>query len=335
MAQSPRSPSRTNTRVSGPAPAGPWRIQVAAELCGIAPATLRAWERRYGIPVPRRTASAYRLYTADDVELIRRMRALVESGVSPAEASREVLAGSPPAPAPESAASTEPDAGLELARERLLAATLRFDAVGIDAELARLSMLLDAVSLYERVVSPLLEEVGKRWEAGEVSVAQEHMISERVEYALRALLRTLDRHDGPLVLAACIEDEQHVLGMLGAALKLAASGARVVVLGAATPPSAVRAAVASMRPRLVALSVCLAPERARALMKAYGSACGDVPWVVGGTAATALEPAITSAGGLVARGSAPEWQVHVREWLRGGRHHGLRPKPKPPQSPNR
>jgi MerR family transcriptional regulator, light-induced transcriptional regulator len=293
---------------------GPFRIHVAAELSGVPAATLRAWERRYGVPVPRRTASAYRLYAAEDVEQVTRMRELVGQGVSPAEAARIVRAG--PAPL---ALETSPAAadGLELARSRLLAGAQRFDAAAIDGELARLSMLLDAITFYERVVSPLLVEVGRRWEAGTLSVAQEHLLSDRVEYALRAALRTLERSDAPLALFACIDQEQHVLGMLGAALKFAASGARVVVLGAMTPPSAIADAVRSMAPRMVGLSACLVPPSSRALMRAYGGACETTRWVVGGTSAGQLRAAVEAAGGQVAVGAAVEWQGQVREWLRG------------------
>ena len=73
MTQSPPRSGATADR-GGPG-AGPFRINVAAELCGVPAATLRAWERRYGIPVPRRTPSAYRLYTAEDVEQINRVLA--------------------------------------------------------------------------------------------------------------------------------------------------------------------------------------------------------------------------------------------------------------------
>lgn len=323
MAQPPdRSASRANgahengAGSSAAAGGGPYRIQVAAELSGVPAATLRAWERRYGVPVPRRTASAYRLYTAEDVEQIRRMRLLVEQGVSPAEAARVVR--STPSFLPDDVAAEAGGTidGIELARQRLLAAAQRFDAAMIDGELARLSMLLDAISLYELVVSPLLVEIGRRWDDGTLSIAQEHMLSDRLEYAMRAALRTLERPEGPLVLVACIDREQHVLGMLGAALKLAASGARIVVLGAMTPPQAIGEAVASMAPRLVGLSACVVPQTPRALMKAYGQACNGTPWVLGGTAATSLKAAVEEAGGHIALGSAHEWQTHIREWLR-------------------
>lgn len=291
---------------------GPYRINVAAELSGVSAATLRAWERRYGVPIPRRTASAYRLYTPEDVDQIRRMRELVESGVSPAEAARVVRSTL----APEAETAPAASDGVDAARNRLLAALARFDMTGVDAEIARMTMLLDAQTFYEHVISPLLVEVGLRWAGGELSVAQEHLLSERLEYAMRTTLRTLERPDGPLVLMACIEEEQHVLGMLGAAMRFASSGARVVLLGATTPPAAIADAAKNMSPRLVGLSACAAPSSARTVMRAYGEACAGVPWVLGGTAANDLKSAVEHAGGTVAIGTAREWQTSVREWLR-------------------
>ena len=47
-----------------------YRIRAVAELTGVSTATLRAWERRYGVPTPSRTASAYRLYGDEDVALV-------------------------------------------------------------------------------------------------------------------------------------------------------------------------------------------------------------------------------------------------------------------------
>jgi MerR family transcriptional regulator, light-induced transcriptional regulator len=177
-------------------------------------------------------------------------------------------------------------------------------------------MLLDANTLYEQVVSPLLVEIGRRWGNGTLSIAQEHLLSERLESAVRAALKTIEQPDGPLVLIACIDHEQHVLGMLGAGLRFAANGARIVVLGAMTPPQAIADAVAVMAPRLVGLSACVIPEAPHALMKAYGQACAGTPWVLGGRAAESLREAVDEAGGFVALGPASEWRARVRAWLR-------------------
>ncbi|RMI08848.1 MerR family transcriptional regulator [Cellulomonas triticagri] len=60
---------------------------VAARL-GVAPATLRTWDRRYGLGPSAHTAGAHRRYGAADVARLMTMRALTLDGVPPAEAAR-------------------------------------------------------------------------------------------------------------------------------------------------------------------------------------------------------------------------------------------------------
>lgn len=72
---------------------GRYRINWVAEQTGIAESTLRAWERRYGVPEPDRTPSGYRIYSVDDVKKVQRMRELCEGGMSPNEAAQAVSAG--------------------------------------------------------------------------------------------------------------------------------------------------------------------------------------------------------------------------------------------------
>ena len=62
------------------------QIKDVAERTGIAPGTIRMWEQRYGFPVPRRTGSGYRVYSAEDVEALRRVQALRHRGLSMASA---------------------------------------------------------------------------------------------------------------------------------------------------------------------------------------------------------------------------------------------------------
>ena len=57
-------------------------IKDVAERTGIAAATIRMWEQRYGFPEPARTASGYRMYTEEDVEALRRVSTFRESGLS-------------------------------------------------------------------------------------------------------------------------------------------------------------------------------------------------------------------------------------------------------------
>src|SRR5687768_2750736 len=110
------------------APAQPLlRIGELARRAGIAPATLRAWERRYGILDPLRSDSGYRLYTPEDERRLLEMVRLVESGVAPAQAAGRLTSG--PRAAPAAPADPGVAAGL---REELLAALLRFDETEAD-----------------------------------------------------------------------------------------------------------------------------------------------------------------------------------------------------------
>ena len=59
-----------------------YTIKRAAELTGVPAATLRAWERRYGLLHPQRTAGGHRVYTRADLDTLHRIRALVEGGMA-------------------------------------------------------------------------------------------------------------------------------------------------------------------------------------------------------------------------------------------------------------
>jgi DICT domain-containing protein/predicted DNA-binding transcriptional regulator AlpA len=58
------------------------RIKDVAEGTGVAAATIRMWEQRYGFPTPSRTPSGYRVYTDADIEQIRTVTALRHRGLS-------------------------------------------------------------------------------------------------------------------------------------------------------------------------------------------------------------------------------------------------------------
>jgi len=244
------------------------------------------------------------------------MRVLVDKGTAPAEAARMVRAALPPL-APTAAESEATDDALAVVRARLIAAAQRFDVTAIDEELTKVFVLLDVQTLYERLISPLVVEVGELWRSERIGIAQEHLLSERLELALRGTLRSMERLDGPLVLLGCIDGEQHVLGLLGAALRFAHNGARVVVLGALNPPDAIADAVRGLGPKMVGLSLTLPPPSARSLFRAYAKACAGVPWVVGGPGVAPLASIVRQAGGLVASGPSSAWQTNIRDWLRG------------------
>ena len=66
-------------------------VAAVAHRLGVAPATLRTWDRRYGLGPSEHQAGAHRRYTADDVLRLQTMRRLTLEGVPPGEAARVTL----------------------------------------------------------------------------------------------------------------------------------------------------------------------------------------------------------------------------------------------------
>lgn len=83
------------------APAPALSVAGAARGLGVAPATLRSWERRYGLAPSLHTAGGHRRYGPADLARLQVMHRLVRDGVPPAEAARVAISTSvePGAPA--------------------------------------------------------------------------------------------------------------------------------------------------------------------------------------------------------------------------------------------
>jgi DNA-binding transcriptional MerR regulator len=65
-----------------------YSIGAVAQMLGIPAATLRTWEERYGLPVPERSPGGHRVYSRDQVEQLRFVKAQLDQGIPPADAHR-------------------------------------------------------------------------------------------------------------------------------------------------------------------------------------------------------------------------------------------------------
>lgn len=275
---------------------GRYRIQVVSELTGVPSPTLRAWERRYGIPTPARTAAAYRLYSDHDVAMVRRLRDLCQNGMSIAEAAKMVRASL------EGSAtmhSVDGDAW-QVAARRIMDAITAFDVRAVERETARAQYLGTATSVFDRVFIPVMRRVGELQHDGALSIAQEHIATQALGDVVRGMMRLTNPDPAPhTVLLACVADEPHDLPLFGVALRLTSWGIAHVCLGARTPAVAIAAAVSSLRPSGVGLSITQPVERehARALFRDYAAACGDAPWFIGGSGLAGLADLVREAGG--------------------------------------
>lgn len=233
------------------------RIGELARRAGVSVDVLRAWERRYGLLRPQRSDGGYRLYSAADQQRVLEMVALVDAGLAPAEAARS-LEGSDAAATIGS--TNSPDSSLGALATSLREALDRFDDTTAQQVLDRVLAQLSVEATLEQVVVPYLHDLGERWAAGAVSVAQEHFASGVLHGRLTSLARGWGSGHGPLAVLACLPGEQHDLGLIAFGLTLAGRGWRIRFLGADTPMSAVRQVVENERPALVVLTTS---DRAR------------------------------------------------------------------------
>jgi DNA-binding transcriptional MerR regulator len=223
------------------------RIGELARRTGVATELLRAWERRYGLLAPERTEGGYRLYSDDDVRRVRRMRELLASGLSAAEAAGQA------AVEPRASDDVVPD--VAAASAELRRALEQLDDAAAHAAFDRLLADYSTRAVLADVVLPLLHELGEGWERGEISVAQEHFASNLLRGRLLGLARGWDRGSGPRAVLACPPGERHDLGLAIFGLSLRELGWRITFLGADTPSDTIVETVQRLEPEALVLAV--------------------------------------------------------------------------------
>lgn len=218
-----------------------WSLRAVVRETGIGPHTLRSWERRYGFPAPVRLPSGHRRYPKDQVDrllLVSRVLALGHRAgdvVGAAPSRLRALAGEDDASAGRSSRRW---------REAILGAVAAFDRPRASALLGREASR--GVRPFLASLDTLLEEVGAAWAAGRLEIAHEHFLTELAGDLLRGLRIPLEAGArGPCLLLATLPGEAHALGIQAVALRAAAAGVPVRLLGPETPPAEViRAALA-------------------------------------------------------------------------------------------
>lgn len=239
--------------MTGPGPG--LSVGAMARRLGVAAATLRTWDQRYGIGPSRRTPGSHRRYDPADVVRLETMHRLILEGVPPGDAAQAALAGTP----------AEPRTGqghggggnrLRLAegtpRTRGLArAAMAMDVAAIGSAVQEAIRTDGVVRAWEDLVAPVLIAIGERHAVSGACVEIEHLFSSVVLAALSAVPRPLHPANQRPVLLACAPEEQHSLPMYALDAALAAAGAGTLPLGGRVPEEALAAAVRQAGPPVV------------------------------------------------------------------------------------
>jgi MerR family transcriptional regulator, light-induced transcriptional regulator len=264
-----------------------YTIKQAAVRTGLSVPTIRAWERRYGVVRPRRTAAGYRLYDDDAIARLAAMRRLVDGdGWRPSQAAERVLAAGdnttllaglgrePERPATSGGDGAPGDGDLGTAHalaDAFYAATRALDVRGMEQVLDDAFAGQRFEGAIRDVVFPALRAVGDGWATGEIDVAAEHAASETVRRRLSQLYEaagpSLSR---PTVLVGLPPGSHHEIGAFAFAVAARRSGLGVLYLGADVPlESWLRTARETAAP-LVVLGVVTAADVASATLVAEG-----------------------------------------------------------------
>ncbi len=210
---------------------------------GLSKDTLRVWERRYGFPTPLRDGNGERVYPRDQVEKLRVIRRLMDSGIRPSKIVAEPLSKLNAQLASRLVADQQPP-GECLAFEAVLRVLKAHQATKLYQQLAHELGRRGPKGFVLDIVAPLNTFIGAAWAAGRIEIFEEHLYTEQVRILLRQSLGTLMPDARmPCVVLTTLPGEQHELGILMAQACLAVDGAHCISLGVQTPiPDIVKAA---------------------------------------------------------------------------------------------
>ncbi|MFM7359922.1 MAG: MerR family transcriptional regulator [Actinomycetota bacterium] len=230
-------------------------VAAVARRLGVAPATLRTWDRRYGLGPTDHSTGEHRRYTAGDIARLTLMRKLVISGVSPAEAAQRALAfdGESSAEVISTTLAKEVTVREELV-ETVLRAARAYDRNFVE-ELLRSEMQMRGITnTWNEVIVPLLILLGDEWADAGTGIETEHLVSEIIKRLLQEWnTNVVDPINPRPVLLACIGEEMHSLPLYALAAALSERKIQAQFLGARTPIEAISAVVKRSAPPAIFL----------------------------------------------------------------------------------
>lgn len=284
-------------------------IQVVARRTGLSQDVIRAWERRHHAVAPERSGTARRLYSDDDVDrlvLLRRAtlqgRRIGDIAHLPSDDLRSMVerddSETEKAPVAPGHGGNGHLAAAHL--ESCLDAVRTLDSIRLEAALSKSALTLGTPALMERVLAPLLRQVGDLWQDGTMTAGHEHLASVLVASLLNSLRSAYATPGpGPEVVVTTPAGQLHELGSLMAAVAAASTGWKVSYLGPNLPAEEIAAAAGARHAKAVALSIIYPvgdPRIADELRRLRDLLPAGSKLLVGGSGAPAYERALRSVG---------------------------------------
>lgn len=222
-----------------------YSIQQAAEITGLSKQLIRKWEDRYQIIKPKRLDNGYRVYTEDEIQILKQLVILTNSGLTVKQAIEQFTQNKK---SPESSPIFQ-------FRKALIEAGSRGSEQEILHLLEQAHHKFGVERLIEEIVVPFLHDIGQLWCEKVWGEYQEAISSQTV----RDYLSYVRRHffvsdDAPLVLGSCLPGERHEIPMQILLLQCMLRGYRTIMLGPSPAPTAIQSTIALKKPTIVLLT---------------------------------------------------------------------------------
>jgi DNA-binding transcriptional MerR regulator len=226
-------------------------VAAVARRIGVAPATLRTWDRRYGLGPSTHEAGEHRRYRSSDLAKLILMRRLITTGVPPSDAAAR-------AKTHVGVVSVEQLTDDFAVREELVdsihSAAKTLDKVFIEVALRNDIKINGVIATWTEVIVPVLFLVGEEWAATGKGIEVEHMLSEILKRMLSEGIHSVKTPiNSQPVLLASVGEELHSLAIHALAAALAEKNIECFFLGPRTPLEAISTMVKRSAPPAVFL----------------------------------------------------------------------------------
>ncbi len=254
-------------------------VSAVARRLGIAPGTLRTWDRRYGLGPSEHCVGEHRRYSKVDLARLLYMHKLVISGFSASDAARLAVAHGGEFDGSELSSILCIDGQLVAS---LFRAAQVLDRKSVEQGIRSHIVKEGVASTWVSLLVPLLCLIGEEWERNGEGIASEHMVSDVIKKILgERILVEHPRNDLP-VLLACVGEEMHSLAITALAATLAERNIQVQFLGARTPIEAICEVIRRSAPPAIFLWAQVAEHASLATIAALPSVRPSPRIILGG-----------------------------------------------------
>jgi len=229
-------------------------VAAVARRLGVAPSTLRTWDRRYGMGPSKHSVGTHRRYSATDLARLTAMARLIMAGVAPKEAASKALKlnlKSGGTVIDKACRESEDQSDLV---SLLYKSALKFEQLKIETLIRKSITDVGVEATWVEIIAPLLTEVGDDWVRTGDGIEVEHFLSEILRKILSENFGNISQpNNARPVLLACVGNEVHSLALTALAAVLAESKIDCIFLGARTPQVALNQVVLKSAPSAIFL----------------------------------------------------------------------------------